>query len=96
MAKTGDKYDEGKLRYSLVPPEATRALAEVLTFGAGKYEPNGWKHVPNAEERYMDALLRHIEAYRSGEVTDEESDLPHLWHAITNLAFLIWFQGPED
>jgi hypothetical protein len=96
MQKQSNKYDAGKLRYSLIPPKVTKALAEVLTFGASKYEPNGWKYLDNAEERYMDALLRHIEAHRSGIVTDDESGLPHLWHAITNLAFLIWFQKSTD
>ena len=88
---SGRKDDQGKLRYSLVPPVAIKALAQVLTFGAEKYAPNGWVDVPNAEERYLDALLRHIEAHRSGELLDEESKLSHLSHAITNLAFLLYF-----
>ena len=88
----GKKDDVGKLRYSLIPPIATRALATVLTFGAKKYEPNNWQKVENAEERYMDALYRHLEAYRDDEILDDESHLPHLWHALTNLVFLIWFQ----
>lgn len=87
----GPKHDKGKLRYSLIPPEATEALASVLTFGATKYAPNSWQSVPNAKERYMDALYRHLEAYRSGETNDDDSGLNHLWHAITNLAFLIHF-----
>jgi deoxycytidylate deaminase len=28
------KFDTGKLRYSLIPPVATEALAKVLTYGA--------------------------------------------------------------
>ena len=87
----GLKYDAGKLRYSLIPPEALRGLAEVLTFGAEKYEPNSWQEVENAEERYLDALIRHIEAYRSGEALDPESGLHHLKHAACNVAFLIHF-----
>jgi hypothetical protein len=88
----GLKYDAGKLRYSLVPTEALRGLAEVLTFGAEKYEPNSWQEVENAEERYLDALIRHIEAYRSGEALDQESGLHHLKHAACNVAFLIYFE----
>ena len=88
---SGLKYDAGKPRYSLIPPEAMRGVAEVLTFGAEKYEPNSWQKVEHAEERYLDALMRHIEAYRSGEQLDPESGLHHLKHAACNIAFLIHF-----
>lgn len=82
------KFDTGKLRYSLIPPEATKALAEVLTYGAKKYKPNNWREVDDTS-RYWDALYRHLEAARNGEELDEESGLDHLKHAITNIAFLI-------
>lgn len=91
----GLKYDSGKLRYSLVPPIAMRALAEVLTFGALKYAPNNWQLLDNGKERYLDALYRHLEAYRSGELVDPESNLSHLSHAITNIAFLLHFESKE-
>ena len=87
----GLKFDAGKLRYSLIPPEATRALAEVLTFGARKYAPNSWQTIPNAPERYLDALMRHLEAHRSGELYDPESNLPHVYHLLCNAAFLAYF-----
>ena len=57
----GMKFDGGKLQYSLIPPETTRALAQVLTFGAQKYAPNNWQLVENGETRYLDALYRHLE-----------------------------------
>lgn len=91
----GMKFDTGKLRYSLVPHIAFRGLAEVLTFGADKYAPNSWQTVPSGKERYLDALYRHIEAYRSGEILDSESGLSHLSHAMTNCAFLLHFQDKE-
>lgn len=83
------KFDAGKLRYSLIPPEMTKALAEVLTYGAKKYKPNNWKSVDDPS-RYMDALYRHLEAFRSGETNDPESGLHHLSHAMTNIGFLLW------
>lgn len=89
----GPKYDEGKLQYSLIPPVATKALAEVLTFGAKKYAPNSWQKVPDAERRYLDALIRHLEAYRSGEELDSESNLSHLSHLLCNASFLLYFQN---
>ena len=85
---TGMKFDTGKLMYSLIPVETTQALAEVLSFGASKYAPDNWKLVENGEQRYLDALYRHLQAYRSGESHDPESGLHHLSHALTNIAFL--------
>jgi hypothetical protein len=91
----GMKFDTGKLRYSLIPTIATKALAVTLTEALSKYIPNSWKTVPNAEERYMDALMRHLEAHRSGEIFDNDSGRPHLWHVLTNAVFLVWFQDNE-
>ena len=88
----GLKYDDGKLQYGLIPTIATKSLAQVLTFGAAKYAPNSWQTVQDGERRYLDALYRHLEAYRSGESTDSESGLSHLAHAITNVAFLLHFE----
>ena len=84
----GLKFDTGKLQYSLIPPETTQALAEVLTFGSRKYAPNNWMLVENGEQRYLDALYRHLNAFRLGETHDPESSLHHLSHALTNIAFL--------
>lgn len=89
------KFDGDKPRYDLVPPSAIKAMADVLTFGARKYKPNNWR---NCEElgRYVAATMRHFEAYRAGEVNDPDSGLPHLAHAMTNLAFLLELDTSES
>lgn len=84
----GMKFDTGKLQYSLIPPETLSALASVLTYGVQKYAPNNWQLVEHGETRYMDALFRHLEAFRAGETHDPESGLHHLSHVLTNVAFL--------
>lgn len=84
------KFDTGKLRYDLIPVEATKALAEVLTYGAKKYKPGNWKHCEDTE-RYIAALMRHLEAHRSGELYDEESGMLHMSHVLTNAAFMMYF-----
>lgn len=86
------KFDGDKLRYDLIPTSTTRAFAEVLTFGARKYKPDNWRNCEDLK-RYEAAFLRHIQAYREGEYHDKESGMPHLWHAITNIAFLIELDG---
>lgn len=87
--ETGIKHDLGKPAFNLIPPRAELAMASVLTFGATKYAPDNWKLVDNAETRYLAAAMRHINAYRAGEVYDRESGLQQLAHALTSLAFVI-------
>ena len=86
------KFDSKKLRPDLVPASSTRALAEVLTFGARKYKPDNWRNCGDLS-RYKAALERHFLAYKEGEILDQESGMPHLWHAMANIAFLIELDG---
>ncbi len=66
-------------------PEAIRELAEVAEYGANKYSKHNWK-----EGLYVrsvtSSLLRHLSAFIDGEITDEESGLPHtgaiVWNAM--------------
>ena len=81
------KYSDGKPKYSLIPPKPIEGLARVLTYGAQKYKPNNWKKCKDTSV-YVDALMRHLEAHRSGILFDGESGLPHLHHALCNLVFL--------
>lgn len=86
---TGMKYDSGKPRMGLLPPLAITEMAKVMTFGANKYQAHSWKQVENAQERYLDALLRHAIAYVAGERIDPESGLPTMAHIMCDAAFLI-------
>lgn len=89
MNKQEAKADAGKLRLTLVPRGIIRAIAYVRQFGVEKYkDPDNWKQVE--PQRYRDALCRHLLAYLDDPKSkDEESSLPHLWHAACNIAFLI-------
>ena len=86
------KFDGDKLRPDLVPVSSINALAEVLTFGARKYKPNNWRNNKDLS-RYQAAMWRHWLKYLEGEVHDQQSGMPHLWHAMTNIAFLIELDG---
>ena len=88
VEETGKKYDTGKLRWDLLPLSLIEQTVNVLTFGAQKYGAWNCKDVPNAEDRYFAALMRHIVAWKKGEKLDVESGLPHLAHAVCNLIFL--------
>lgn len=94
----GAKLDAGKIRLALVMSGFAPALTEVGrvgTYGANKYTPNGWKDVPQAMERYQDAMLRHMTAYWGGEKDDPESHLPHLAHAAWNALAILTFATKE-
>lgn len=87
----GKKHDQAKPRFSLIPLEPLQDVIAVLEFGASKYGADNWKHVENPQQRYLDAAMRHIMAWQSGDLVDEESGLPHLAHAQCCLLFLQHF-----
>lgn len=88
----GMKFDDDKVRLDLIDPEFIEGVGLVLTFGAKKYGPNNWQDVEDAVNRYYAATLRHLMAYRSGDVNDAESGISHLFHAACNLMFLAHFE----
>ena len=90
----GKKFDEGKIRYDLLPVDALREVARVLTFGAAKYGDNNWK-ITKPESRYTAAAFRHGEAYRGGEMMDKESGVHHLAHRICCDLFLLQIDMEE-
>ena len=85
----GRKDDSGKIRYSLVPPRALALVARVLTYGAERYGAHNWERVENGRERYTDAVMRHVEAWRSGEKSDPDTGVHHLAHAVCCALFLV-------
>lgn len=76
----GLKYDEGKIRYDLIPPYPLHELAKLYTFGAKKYSPRNWEK-GLAWSRCFSALMRHAWAFWSGETYDKETGQHHLVHA---------------
>jgi hypothetical protein len=85
----GAKLDAGKTRVWLFISGFARALAavaDVTTKGAIKYTPNGWAHVPDGKDRYMEAFGRHALQLGSGEVIDPDTQCYHKAQMIWNLA----------
>lgn len=95
----GRKDDGGKVRYELLPPELLEGVAQILTFGAAKYEDRNWEKGMKWS-RVFGALMRHLWAWWSGVPTDPETGKSHLWHAGCCLAFLIAYEqrnvGEDD
>jgi len=92
----GRKFDEGKPRWGLLPWKPVEEIVKVLTLGSLKYEDHNWQRVPNASNRYFDAMHRHIAAWKLGEKKDPETGLSHLAHAGCCLLFLMWFENKEQ
>lgn len=93
---TGMKYDGGKQLANILFqdfPRALEAIVAIATFGAKKYKRNSWITVPNALERYSDAMVRHQLAMGRGEVYDPESGLLHhahfAWNVLATLELLL-------
>jgi len=91
-SSVGLRYDEGKWRVDLVPPEAIIAVAEVLRVGAQKYAERNWEKSMPWQKCYACAI-RHLLKWQMGFNLDEESRLSHLWHALTNLVFLVTYEA---
>lgn len=94
--KEGVKYDTGKVRWSLVPEGVMEEYIKVLEFGANKYAPDNWKHVPQATTRYYDAAMRHMDAWWQGEMDDPETGMCHLAHAMCCITFLMWLEAEAN
>lgn len=92
----GAKLDAGKIRPALVLGGFARALwavSAVGTYGAVKYTDDGWISVPNGQERYDDAGMRHWLKDKMGEEVDEDTNLAHAahdaWNALARLDLMI-------
>lgn len=89
----GEKWDTGKptfWRALLRFPLAIIGAARAADYGFAKYcdgrgiPDDNWKHVPEFEKRYFDALLRHWCAIQRGETHDPESNRRHWDHFAWN------------
>jgi hypothetical protein len=91
--ETGDevKLDHGKTRWSLIPRDFLRALADLYTKGAVKYGPHAWR-VGADWSRFMDARDRHLDAWDQGEDYCPKDGQHHLVAAAWNCIALWWFQ----
>lgn len=84
----GRKDDQEKIPVDLVSTEAITRIAEVLAFGARKYDRHNWRKGISFS-RVVSAALRHILAWKDGEDNDPESGLNHLAHAGCCVSFLL-------
>lgn len=87
MDNVGLRFNEGKLRYDLLHPEATKGLVKVLTAGAKKYTARNWEKGMSWTS-VIASLKRHLAAIEAGEDYDNETGLLHADHIQCNSHFL--------
>jgi hypothetical protein len=110
---TGGRKDDGftsgtpKRRWRLLPWDALGAVVDVLTWACTRTDPppypeHNWRKVEHAEDRYDDALERHLTEWRlhraglGGSERDTQSGLHHLSHAACCVIFLLAFQVQRE
>lgn len=87
MMEKGSRYNQGKLKWSLVSYKALEPMVQVLMFGAQKYSSWNWSKGLKYTE-ICDSLQRHLNAFLAGEDNDQESKLHHVGHILCNAMFL--------
>lgn len=81
------KFDEGKPRIDLVPPELIFALAELFRKGASKHGERNWEQGLTASETFA-AGMRHAWKWFMKRKSDKHTAMNHLVSAVWNLGNL--------
>lgn len=85
--EVGLRYNNNKIKWSLVDFISLEPMTQVLDFGAQKYSAHNWKKgLPWME--ICESLIRHTVAFMNGEDLDPESKLSHVGHMQCNTMFL--------
>ena len=71
---------------------ALQQVLAVAEYGARKYSPDNWLQVPDAVQRYTDAMLRHQQAHLRGEALDPESGC-RTWRTRHGARWRCWSWG---
>jgi Domain of unknown function (DUF5664) len=97
-----DARKAGKQRYDLVSPITLPVLARVLTHcgkpkeqGGKGYAPHDWLKTTSMVD-LLAAAERHLTKFKLGQDTDEETGLPHVDLAFTNLMMLVHMYHLND
>jgi len=86
----GKKFDQGKLRWDLLPVEALEEVVRVFTAGAAKYGDRNWEN-GIVFSRNLAASRRHEAAFLKGELRDQETSTIHLANDIVNKLMILQF-----
>jgi len=84
------KFDNKKSNLAILfdTAKALNKVADVMSYGAIKYDRKNWNKCDD-KERYISASLRHISEYLQDNMIDDESNIEHLAHSICSLLFVL-------
>ena len=77
----GVKFDIGKPRMDLIPPNAMLELGRLYHLGAEKYSDRNWEKGMD-QARMLAAMERHMQLYKAGEDTDPDPQVDGMNHLI--------------
>jgi hypothetical protein len=86
------RFNEGKLKWTLMDSTAMAPMIEVLMYGMKKYDRDNWKKACPKRLDLMDSLERHSLKIIAGESIDPESGLPHIGHLMCNAMFYSYWE----
>lgn len=89
MENKAKRYNQGKLKWSLVDFESLEEMVKVLEFGAEKYGDDNWKKGLTTKS-IAESMLRHLFSFLAGEDKDEESNCSHIAHLQCNAMFMMY------
>ena len=92
-----DRFNGGKPKVSLIPPEFLLALVEAFAEGEVKYGRNNWRSGGGLTwSEVYDSAQRHMLSWLSGEDIDPTSNTSHLPKAAWNLLVLEYYRRHHD
>jgi Domain of unknown function (DUF5664) len=89
---SADRFNSGKLKWSLVHWKSIEPMVRVLEFGALKYAPDNWKKGLDKKE-ILESMMRHLTSLMDGEDVDVESGISHMGHIQCNAMFYNYFNN---
>lgn len=87
----GLRYNAGKRRFDLIPPDALAALADLFTIGSLKYAERNWEK-GMAYSNVISSLDRHWNDFKAGVERDPETGCLHITHVVWNAMALLTFK----
>ena len=98
-AGRGLRFNQGKVRVDLLPPDAIWMLAQLMTVNEAKYPDRNWeKGMPLSD--VIASLERHVMALKAGEDIDPTDNQPHavkiMWNGMALAAYLNRGIGTDD
>lgn len=86
-----------KLPMQHIKPICYEAISLPMLYGIKKYGIENKLSFEYGEvETYIGGMLRHLNKYRSGQLIDNESGIPHLWSALFNMYACVLLDSKEN